>query len=153
MAWPGASGLTPTVAATEATGVASTTSGASPVTPSAVARMITLPVATPVTTPLDDTVAMVGSSELHLTAWPGNGAPNSSSGTADADVVCPTTIDDAASDTAMLATVCVVGALGVVSSVAGATETADSHADTTQMASSMTHVGRDGDIRILKHWV
>ena len=56
------------VVETEATAAAVTVNDASPVTASEVARMITLPAATPVTAPLDDTVAMVGSSELHVTA-------------------------------------------------------------------------------------
>ena len=37
----------------------------------------------------DETVAIDGSSELHVTVWPVSGWPNPSSGIADASVVCP----------------------------------------------------------------
>jgi hypothetical protein len=89
VAWvvaPTASELDASVVITEATGTGTTVRDASPVSVPEAARMITVPGATAVTTPVDETVAIVGSSDVHATETPVIGLPIPSSGTADASV-------------------------------------------------------------------
>src|SRR4051812_432075 len=73
--WPGASDVELKPVVTLATGETPTVSLPSPVTPSDVARMMTAPVETPVTTPTDETLAIVASSEDHVTLRPDRTPP------------------------------------------------------------------------------
>src|SRR3989442_1232291 len=83
----GAVGLT----ATEATGAFATVTVAEPLFPSLVAVIVAVPGATPVTSPLADTVAMPGLELVQVTARPASAFPAASLGVALSGVVPPTT--------------------------------------------------------------
>jgi len=72
------------------TGMAVTVTVAFPVLPSLVAVIVVLPGPTPVTTPLEETVAMPLLPEVQVTARPFSNVPNESLVVADSVVVPPT---------------------------------------------------------------
>jgi hypothetical protein len=84
-----------------------------PVLPSLVAVMVTVPTATPVTTPLEDTVAFVGSLDVQVTTRPVRTFPPASFVVAVRGVVAPT------------ATLAVVGATVTVATGGGVTVMVD----------------------------
>ena len=81
-----------------------TVTSAVPDLPSLDAVMVALPAATAVTRPLDDTVALVASDELHVTVRPVNVALAASRVTAVSGCVEPTRMLTVAGDTVTLAT-------------------------------------------------
>src|SRR5206468_350803 len=82
----GAAGLT----VTEATGTRLTLTPALPLCPSLVAVTVTEPAATPVTSPVADTVATAGFALVHVTTRPASRFPAASLGVALSCVVAPT---------------------------------------------------------------
>src|SRR2546422_1073760 len=84
---PAEAGLT----LTDATGTGFTITGALPLCPSLVAVIAAAPTATPVTSPLADTVAMPGLDLVQVTARPASAFPAASLGVALSCVVPPTT--------------------------------------------------------------
>jgi hypothetical protein len=80
------------VTATEATGTFVTVIAAVPLCPSLVAVMVALPAATPVTSPLAETVAMADALLAHVTTRPESAFPLASFGVAVSCTVCPTAI-------------------------------------------------------------
>jgi hypothetical protein len=78
------------VSATVATGASATEMDAVPLMPSLVAVIVALPAATPVTTPADETLAMDGALDVHVTVRPANTFPPASFVTAVSVVLPPT---------------------------------------------------------------
>ena len=75
---------------TDATGTTLTVTAALPVTPSLVAVIVTAPAATPVTSPVDETVAVAGALDTQVIARPDSTAPAASFGLAASCTLAPT---------------------------------------------------------------
>jgi len=87
---PAATLADPGLTATEATGTMVTVTVAVPLFPSLAAVRVALPAATPVTSPLAETVAMADALLAHVTTRPASGLPLASLGVAVSCTVCPT---------------------------------------------------------------
>ena len=94
----------PGVTDTEATGTPVTATEDVPLCPSLVAVMVTVPLVSPVTSPLPSTAATEVLLLLHVTDLPLSGFPLASSGVAVSCVVCPACTEAVAGETATLAT-------------------------------------------------
>src|SRR6266853_1347448 len=75
---------------TDATGMGFTVTAALPVVPSLVAVIVTAPAATPVTSPVEETVAVAGALEAHVIARPESTVPAASFGLATTCTLAPT---------------------------------------------------------------
>src|SRR3989449_1227992 len=128
---------------TDATGMGFTVTAALPVVPSLVAVIVTAPAATPVTSPVEETVAVAGALEAHVIARPESTVPAASFGLATSCTLAPTSTSAVAGlitteATGTFATVTVADAffpslVALIATVPAATPAATPFADTVAM--------------------
>src|SRR2546425_8189742 len=146
VSWPHCPTWIPAVAGltlTDATGTGFTVTAALPVVPSLVAVIVTAPAATPVTTPVEETVAVAGALDAHVIARPESTVPAASFGLATSCTLAPTSTSAVAGlitteATGTFATVTVADAffpslVALIATVPAATPAATPFADTVAM--------------------